>query len=169
MHHAPSPPWEQGPSQAGQLHHPHEVSLFLPAKKKKKKSLPRRGESRAAKRRRDAPSTSRQEGQLPRAWADPVATGIMVRNWGSEGPETLDHIPAPPEERAAQPGRLFLGPLATQPSFPRGPPVATGRASRGPLHASAAERPSQGHSSYRPGCCSFRPAQPPRVSVALRD
>lgn len=92
----------------------------------------------------------------------------MVRNWGSEGPQTLDHIPAPPEERAAQPGRLFLGPLATQPSFPRGPPVATGRTSRGPLHPSAAERPSQGHSWYSPGCCSFRTAQPPRVSVALR-
>lgn len=105
--------------------------------------------------------------QPPRVRTDPAATGAVVRGWGLEGPQTLDHIPAPPEERAAQPGRLPLRPLVTQPSFPRGLPAATMRASRGHLYP-AAEWPSQGHSSYSPGCCSFRRPRPPRVSVALR-
>lgn len=73
---------------------------------KKKKSLPARGESRAAERQPEHTLAGRPTAD----GLDRGAAGAVVRSLGSEGPPTWDHIPAPPEERAAWSAQLHLSP-----------------------------------------------------------
>lgn len=95
---------EQGPSQSSDSYTVLKKSPSFPLQKKK--SLPARGESRAAERQPEHTLAGRPTAD----GLDRGAAGAVVRSLGSEGPPTWDHIPAPPEERAAWPAQLHLSP-----------------------------------------------------------